>query len=381
MAADSSLIPDSIITSEYYYYEPSNLVLFYFQENKQKKYFQRALRDKAHCFTLYFAGAQDTLPQLKALRLPSDSLQQDSAWVDFTQYMLIDANPTKDTITYWLTDSAAIRMDTIRFEMTYLKSDSLYELYPQTDTIQAIYREPRLSDKARENKRKKEMSTPLAIDLKKQGTLEIYDTLMLTSATPLVRIEQDSLHLYQMVDTVRKKIAFQLQAADSSYRRFYIIFPMTQNCNYEFELDSAAAQDIYNKVNIRKKCSFNIRNIEEYASLKVILKDYDATAIIQLLDEKDTPVRTLKADPAGTTFMHLLPKKYYLRLFLDLNGDGKWTTGDWSKHQQPEPVYYCHKKLNLRANWDFEEQFDWKNIPILQQKPEEIKKDANPNKK
>ena len=62
-----------------------------------------------------------------------------------------------------------------------------------------------------------------------------------------------------------------------------------------------------------------------------------------------------------------------MRLYLDLNGDGKWTTGDWMKHRAPEPVFYFSGKLTLRANWDFEETFDIHAKPLLEQKPAELK--------
>ena len=59
-------------------------------------------------------------------------------------YSLLQCNPTYDTITYWLTDSLAIAQDSIYLEMQYLVSDSVYNLVPQTDTVLAVYRRPRM---------------------------------------------------------------------------------------------------------------------------------------------------------------------------------------------------------------------------------------------
>jgi hypothetical protein len=44
--------------------------------------------------------------------------------------------------------------------------------------------------------------------------------------------------------------------------------------------------------------------------------------------------------------------KYRLRVIFDLNGDGKWTTGDFDSHRQPEPVLYYPEELNIPENWE-----------------------------
>jgi hypothetical protein len=74
----------------------------------------------------------------------------------------------------------------------------------------------------------------------------------------------------------------------------------------------------------------------------------------------------------GTLFQYLAPTTFYLRLYIDLNEDGEWTTGDWIQKRQPEPVYYYPAKLKLRANWDFEETFDHLAIPQIESKPQAL---------
>ncbi len=124
-----------------------------------------------------------------------------------------------------------------------------------------------------------------------------------------------------------------------------------------------------------------MKTAEDYATLVVKLQDYDPAIRLQLLSEKDQVVCELPARPNGTKFEFLAPKTYYLRLYFDTNGDGKWTTGDWATKRQPEPVYYFPQKLSLRANWDFEEVFDYKAVSQLDAKPKELRKDAGATKK
>ena len=77
----------------------------------------------------------------------------------------------------------------------------------------------------------------------------------------------------------------------------------------------------------------------------------------------------MPAKEEGTKFEYLAPTTYYMRLYIDYNGDKQWTTGDWLTKRQPEPVYYFPSKLKLRANWDFEESFDHLAIPQVESKP------------
>ena len=83
-------------------------------------------------------------------------------------------------------------------------------------------------------------------------------------------------------------------------------------------------------------------------------------------------VRELPALQEGSKFEYLKPTTYYLRLYIDYNGDGQWTTGDWLQKRQPEPVYYFPSRLKLRANWDFEENFDHLAIPQVASKPKAL---------
>lgn len=353
-----SLTVDSIIPFMESVYEPSSLVAFYFEEDKPRHYFMRCLRDKQHYFTLYFGAPQDSLPRLQALG------------EDWLQYALCQPNNTKDTITYWLTDSVAIAKDTLAFTMQYYKSDSLFQLQPQTDTLRAVYRAPRLSDKAKAQMEKNKAKTQfLNLKTNAQTPFEIYEPLRLTSPTPLSHFVPDSMHLYQIIDSVPHALPFEWEVADSAHMSYLIHYPWQAEKQYEFCIDSAAVKDIYGTPVKALKAPFKIRTLDEYSTLLIRIEPFDSCAVIQILNEKDEPVRTLSAQPDGAKALYLKPQSYYLRLFLDLNHDGKWTTGDVQAHRQPEPVYYFSSKLTLRANWDFEETFPYLDKPIEQQKP------------
>ena len=373
---------DTIRYDTYTYFEPNDLILWFFKEDKTRQYFQRCFREKQHFFRLQFGAPQDSLPIIRALR-PSevDSTKSDSAWVDWTQYALLQASETKDTIIYWLTDSAVIKQDSLIMEMTYMKSDSLYNLVPQTDTIYAVYRAPRISEKAKALMEKRKKAPVLGINSNARAKFEVYDDFLLSFPTPVKEYVADSLHLFQKIDTVYHPLKFKIEPVDSAYLRYRIIYPWKPEQQYELRIDSAAFRDVYGVVNNAGKHQMMVKSLEEYSTLTVKLTTYDDRARLQLLDKNEKVVKELPASRAGTKFEYIGPNTYYLRLYIDENEDGKWTTGDWATHRQPEPVYYFPSKLPLRANWEFEEDFDFMAIPQLDSKPQEILKDVSSKKK
>lgn len=375
-------IVDSVRIVENTYVGPSDLLLWFFRENKVRHYFQRVYREEQHTIRLVFGAPQDSLPVVRALP-PSamDSLASDSAWIDPMQYALLQANPTRDTLVYWLTDSLAIGQDSIFLEMTYLKSDSAYNLVPQTDTISAIYRAPRLTAKAKEAIDKKNRERMLELRSNAKSGFEVYDTLRILSPVPIDSVWTDSIGLYEKVDTVYKSVPFTLQPTDSVPLGYLVVARLEQGKSYELRLDSGAVRDVYGVANKAKKFTLQLKTAEDYSTLLIKIPTYDPAIRLQLLDEKDKPVRELPASPEGTKFEYLTPKAYYLRLYFDLDGNGKWTTGDWATKRQPEPVFYFPAKLTLRANWDFEEIFDYLARPQLDSKPRELIKDAAATKK
>ncbi len=373
---------DSVRTVENIYVGPSDLLLWFFKEEKVRHYFQRAYREDAHCIRLVFSAPQDSLPTIVALS-PSaiDSTRSDSAWVNPLDYALWQNNATRDTLVCWLRDSVAIGQDSIYLLMTYQKSDSLYNLVPQTDTIPVIYRAPRLTAKAKAALDTKNRERVLTLKSNAKNDFELYDTLRIYSEWPIDSVWKDSLHLVEKIDTLSKTCAFSLLPLDSARMGYAVVAKLEQGKSYELHLDSAAMRDIYGKVNHAVTFSLKMKTAEDYATLLVKLVDYDPAIRLQLLNDKDQVVRELPAAPDGTKFEFLAPKTYYLRLYFDLNQDGKWTTGDWATKRQPEPVYYFPQKLTLRANWDFEEIFNYRTVPQLDAKPRELRKDAGATKK
>ena len=84
--------------------------------------------------------------------------------------------------------------------------------------------------------------------------------------------------------------------------------------------------------------------------------------IVQLTNEKEEVLRQQIGNANQEFyFEHLNPSSYKIRVIYDLNGNGKWDTGNYLKKQQAEIVSYYPEILDIRANWEFEETFTLPN--------------------
>ncbi len=343
---------------------PDDLLFRFFKESKKRQYFVKSERKQPQSFSLYFNTTLTELPEIKPLNF------------DWEGKYLLQKNNTTDSLTYWLTDSLVWKTDTLEMTVTYLKSDSLYQLVSTTDTVSVSMR------KARTTQRTKTTVTDTKVEAFKFTTnvssaFDVYRSIQFRFDAPLADADLSRIKLYQKVDTIRKPLPVNWRQVDSTMMNYSVSHKWEPEKSYELSVDSAAFRSIYNKVSDKLNSSFKIRSLDEYSSLKISLATYDSLAVIQVLDTKDVVVATKPAVEKGTLIEYLKPGDYYVRMFIDSNANGIWDPGDLSLRRQPEEVFYYPKKLTLMANWEFEETWNFREIPLLEQKPAELKKDGN----
>ena len=364
--AIDSLMTDSLKLDTLPEPEEKGATLMLFREEQQRLYLQRTIRDQQHRIQIYFSSSPDSLPQLRPL---TDSLNY------FLSY-----SSKRDTVTLWLTDSLSIAQDSIFIEARFRRTDSLYHLEWATDTLRAIWRAPKLNARAKAAEERKNRNRRLELKSNARSGFDLYDTLRLQCTTPIATIERDSLHLFERVDTILKPVPFTLAPYDTLPMQLVFLADFKPEGRYELRIDSGAIHDIYGVTHIKGTYPMQVKSLSDYSTLRVKLNPYLPKARIQVLNNKDQVVRELPADPEGALFEYLKPDAYYLRLYLDENGDGKWTTGSWSEKRQPEPIYYFPEKIQTKSNWDFEEEWDYQAVEQLKAKPKELIK-AAPKKK
>jgi hypothetical protein len=95
-----------------------------------------------------------------------------------------------------------------------------------------------------------------------------------------------------------------------------------------------------------------ILNEEDYGLIRGRVTNADTAVhfIVDLVDEQYKVIQTHYASPY--TFKNIPQGKYFLRLTIDKNRNGRWDTGQMDKDLQPEPIYYLPDKILLKANFE-----------------------------
>ena len=368
---------DTIMRATRPAYFPNDILLSMFNEDRKSQYLANNLRVDSTRISLTFAAASDTLPSLSIVGrndVPD-------------QWYTLERSQTNDTLTYWIRPPHLVSADTLMVATTYLRTDTASNLSWGTDTLKFTFQR----QKAKKKKKNEETDSleqirfmelhPLA-----NGTQEVYAPLLLQTGTPIERYSREAFHLQRKLqnDTIFypaeiKSIALR----DSTLNRRDLVLKVDwePGAAYTLTVDSLAMTDIYGLQTKPLKVDFNVRKMEEYGNIVFNITAVRDSAIVELLDGTEKIVLRAPVKNHRAELLNLLPGKYYARLFIDRNGNGKYDTGNYDMHLQPEETVYYPGAINLKKNWDVEQTWDIYATPIDKQKPEAIKKNKPERKK
>ena len=368
---------DTIMRATRPAYFPNDILLSMFNEDRKSQYLANNLRVDSTRISLTFAAASDTLPSLSIVGrndVPD-------------QWYTLERSQTNDTLTYWIRPPHLVSADTLMVATTYLRTDTASNLSWGTDTLKFTFQR----QKAKKKKKNEETDYleqirfmelhPLA-----NGTQEVYAPLLLQTGTPIERYSREAFHLQRKLQNDTTFYPAEIKSIalrDSTLNRRDLMLKVDwePGAAYTLAVDSLAMTDIYGLQTKPLKVDFNVRKMEEYGNIVFNIPAVRDSAIVELLDGTEKIVLRAPVKNHRAELLNLLPGKYYARLFIDRNGNGKYDTGNYDMHLQPEETVYYPGAINLKKNWDVEQTWDIYATPIDKQKPEAIKKNKPERKK
>ena len=377
-----SLTIDTIKSVGYTRFLPDDIILRAFKEENDRQYLTRSERDKENHFVLTFSARADTLPTLKGLNFD----EQDA--------FIIEKTDRNDSICYWIKDSLIYQMDTLEIQMDYLATDTLDRLVPQTDTLFLANKLTRAErekleakaaeekEKERKKKEKKgekiepEPTKFLTLNVDAPSAFDLDRNVYLSFDEPVASIDTAAIHMEIKKDSLWEEIPFLFVSDSVLPRKYEILAEWEPEKEYQLSIDSMAFKGVYGLHTNKVKQTMKVKKLDEYGTILLNITGADSTAVVELLDGSGKVLRQQRITPQHTAdFYYLNPgTKFYIRLFNDRNGNGVWDTGKYSEHLQPEEVYYFPKVWEMKANFEFEENWNINAVPVEKQKLDEIKK-------
>lgn len=393
---------DSLVSRDQTYYRPDKVVLRYWLPRVQRHGLDKYTRLDSAILQVALLSIPDSLPKAKLIDYPSRPLEE-----------LVYTERDGTNINYWLRDTTIASLDSVRLSLEYLRTDSTGAIAWQTDTL-TMHKPRQHTTSVRKGE---ESTSPLKIKLSGSsgilsGTLR--DSIILESNMPLENLAPSAITLEQTQDSVYTPTAYTLKPLEGRGLKWLLDFERRYGTRYQCRIDSAALRSIYGDVSDSVSYHQNIVEEAELGALELFVQDMPSSpVVVQLLDKGEQvllsslalPVDSVPSvEPTDSVLMahlgsngsdstatttterrgstgssyrayltDLKPGEYYVRLFVDDNGDGKWTTGTYPS-RQPEMMYYIPRSFEVKKGFTTTERVTPGSTPLYEQKPEALRK-------
>ena len=400
---------DSLVTYPYTYYFPRDIALRYSVAQVDRRGLERHSRPDSLTCRLEFLTEPKKLPLLRSLDKPNTS--SEALYVATAKGKVVDL---------WLRDKELITRDSVRFVLTYEKTDSLLRLQQQTDTL--VFIKPQVRG-SKHSKLTEPGKSPLQLSL--TGASGLYagtpgDSLYLSASRPLYTLPAAAIRLEVQEDSVYKPQAFTLKQDSLDRLRYALLFPRNYGKSYRVHIDSASLRDIYGAPCDSVALTQQVQPEAELGHLSIKLQGVRSNALVQLLDKSEAVLMQLygsevKADTtqaqpkeqkpqedkvlsdllakqaakatridslptpqssiesSQVTFRDLKPGEYFLRLIADTDQNAAFTPGDYPD-RAPEEVYYYPQAIAVKKGFTSEEKWEVQTQSPIGSKPDVLRK-------
>lgn len=188
------------------------------------------------------------------------------------------------------------------------------------------------------------------------GQQELLNDFTLSFAVPLRNFDSTKMHL--ATDSVFNPASFTA-SLDTTKKEVRLKTEWKEGTTYHLILEKEFATDTTGRQLLKTDTlSFFTKKKSDYGSLVLRIKNI-ATAsfknpVLQFVQNNQVVLSVpVKSGIYSQTLFN--PGEYSLRIFDDLNGNGKWDTGKFfGEKRQPEIVHPIERLFTIKANWDNE---------------------------
>jgi hypothetical protein len=257
----------------------------------------------------------------------------DSIYVTSSIGLMQEETGSKDSLIFWLDQPPA------------KNTQFFIDLLGEIDTIKPIYEN--IPDKIETVKLKNENNV-------KTGKLIPGEDLILTFSEPVKEVDMSKVHFMDIDSNEVTIDNYKINVRD-------VIFSTFGTLAHEIVVDSSAVNSVYGRINEKQiKVLFDNEKEDFYGTLIVSVDTvFSEPVIVHLLNSKTEVVDTIDF-AQKMTFEKLLPGDYQLRLIIDVDNNGEWTSGSLAEGREPESVVYNGEAIKVKSKWEKEVEWNFK---------------------
>ena len=265
-----------------------------------------------------------------------------------------------DSTAPWYVEEYSKRRDTVILWISRSKTDSLVlkvvtgQKAPDTITMELEKKENSKKSSKKAVAEQLILTNPAKIN----GLNQFKNNLLLTFSYPLIRWDFSKVVLIEDKDTLHPVIEF----TDSLRRNIVVRHKWKEEKNYNIIIPDSVFFGITNISHDSIRLNFRTRAERDFGNL-ILSMNMDKRPgqyIVQLMNEKESAIfeEQLVNKSGKIRFDFMPPGKYRIKAIHDRNHNSHWDTGNYKLNIQPEEVIYLPKTIEIRANWDVEENWD-----------------------
>ena len=370
---DFAMWYDSI--RQYVTAEPQLYLRMFTDKAFRRQLLSQTERPLQHKAMLYFGAAH---PRIERIRF--DSIPEDRVIVD-------PQTVGRDTIALWFNMPSSALPDTIKGEITYFKHDTVNVLQEVTEPLKLSWRliETKEQEKEREklerDRRKAEAAgeewvepkkeNPFAYKLPLTGEINPENNLTVDFDYPLTRLDSAAMLLtLTRSDNSIEDVPVRFVRDTGLLRRWHIEAPWTSGGQYTLTIPKGAITDVAGFSNDSIVRKYTVLDPEKFATVKIHVKGKDDKAkyILQLLDGSNALKQEKRDVTTGDWQFNYVPAgEIKFRIIEDMNGNGKWDTGNVVERLQPERAeIYANDEgedtFATKTNWEVEFSIDMNRV-------------------
>jgi len=358
-------------------------VLFMFKGESNSQLLKDYSRNKANLVKFNFSHAvRDSFD----VKLISPEVSSDWAYLEY-------AAGRDSSINLWITDTTVSKIDTLKMGVQYLALDTTKQTILKRDTLFLAFNTGTDTKKGKKKKKEKEEEKEVIQTFSFTNNIkedfDPYDSILVESTEPLERFDYKKIHLYQVSDSVKKELTFNVKQDTVYLRKYRIAYPWEYEEKYCLHIDSAAANTYEGIPSAKVDVNFTIQKEKYYGKIFMNMENVSCPCILKVLknsndEEVINTVSVLKDGEVEIPFIK--PDTYKLSVILDSNGNGKLDPGILDKNIQPEHIIYYNKVIKVRSNfeihetWSIPKNVQYKKI-IFDEEKEKAKEKERKNKK